>query len=89
MRDPETISRFIKDLVAGLPPLATELRDEFERNARASLESLLQKMNLVSREEYDIQVALLERLRLRVTELERRLQAGQEKRDTGDTGDDA
>ena len=86
MRDPEAIAQFVKSLAAGLPPLATELRDEFERNARAGLESLLQKMNLVSREEYDIQVALLERLRQRVTELEQRLQAEQEKHDTDDPG---
>ena len=83
MRDPETIAQFVKDLAAGLPPLATELRDEFERNARAGLESLLQRMDLVSREEYDVQVALLERLRLRVDELERQLQAAQERSDTG------
>ena len=84
MRDPETIAQFVKGLVAGLPPLAAELRDEFEDNARVGLESLLQKMNLVSREEYDVQVALLERLRLRVTELERQLQAEQQQRDTDD-----
>lgn len=80
MRDSETIGQFVRDLISGLPPLAGEMREEFERNTRAGLESLLQKMNLVSREEYDIQVALLERLQQRVAELEQRLKEAESER---------
>ncbi len=67
------IEEFIRQLVRDLPPALAGMREELAEHLRAGLEPLLQKMNLVSREEYDIQVALLERLRKRVAELEQRL----------------
>ncbi len=69
----EKIEEFIKQLVQKLPPAFANMREELTEQLRAGLEPLLHKMNLVSREEYDIQVELLERLRKRVAELEQRL----------------
>ncbi len=69
----EKIEEFIRQLVRQLPPAFSSLREELADHLRAGIEPLLHKMNLVSREEYDIQVALLERLRKRVAELERLL----------------
>ncbi len=62
-----------REVFRNMPPALGELREECERNFRASMESFLQRMNLVSREEYDIQTAVLEKLRRRVAELEQRL----------------
>lgn len=75
----EKIEEFIRELLQKLPPAFSNVRDELAEHLRAGLEPLLHKMNLVSREEYDIQVALLERLRKRVAELERRLNRQDEK----------
>ncbi len=69
----EKIEEFIRELLQKLPPAFSHIRDELAEHLRAGIEPLLHKMNLVSREEYDIQVALLERLRKRVAELEQRL----------------
>jgi BMFP domain-containing protein YqiC len=41
-----------------------------ERNLRSGLESGLRKMNLVSREEFDVQTAVLLRTREKVEKLE-------------------
>ena len=46
---------------------------EAERNARALLTSLLGRLDLVTREEFDAQAAVLARTRERLEELERRL----------------
>ena len=46
-----------------------------ERNARQHLVSQLAKQGLVTREDFDIQVALLERTRAKLHELEARLEA--------------
>ncbi|HMN81493.1 MAG TPA: accessory factor UbiK family protein [Burkholderiaceae bacterium] len=46
---------------------------DIERNVKALLGQTFQRMDLVTREEFDVQVALLERLRARVTALESRL----------------
>ena len=46
---------------------------EIEKNARQHFISALAKEGLVTREEYEVQVALLERARTKVTELENKI----------------
>lgn len=48
---------------------------DIERNVKAMLAQGFQKMDLVTREEFDIQLALVERLRHRLDLLEARLDA--------------
>ena len=64
---------FVQWLMRQLPESGDEMRSEFEKKLRAGLESALKKMNLVSREEYDVQTVLLDRLRKKLDALERRL----------------
>lgn len=56
-----------------LPGNAQNLKDEFEQNLRSVLQSSLSKLNLVTREEFDIQTALLERTREKLDQLEKKL----------------
>ncbi len=51
------------------------IKQDFERNARALLQSALQQADLVTREDFDIQRTLLERTREKLTQLEKRLGA--------------
>ncbi|MEM7293931.1 MAG: accessory factor UbiK family protein [Pseudomonadota bacterium] len=62
----ETLSRF-------LPPGLDALKSDFERNARIALQTVLTKMDLVTREDFDIQSRLLERTRERLSTLESRV----------------
>ncbi len=62
-----------------LPDSAHEMRADFERNARAVLQQTMSRMELVTREEFDVQAEVLARTReqleaveARVAELERR-----------------
>lgn len=71
--DPQKLDELVREVFSNMPPAFSELREECERNFRAGMESCLQKMNLVSREEYDVQTALLDKLRQRVRDLEQRL----------------
>ena len=71
--DRDRIKAGVRELVCKLPPVFSNLREELAEHLCTGLEPLLQDMNLVTREEYDIQVALLERLRKRVEQLEQRL----------------
>ena len=48
---------------------------EVEKNARAMLGSLFAKLDLVTREEFDAQMAVLAKARLRIAELEARVAA--------------
>lgn len=66
--------RFLDDVASKLAELAASspARD-LERNAKALLGGAFSKLDLVSREEFDIQKALLERAVLRLQALEARL----------------
>ncbi|MCK5903498.1 MAG: accessory factor UbiK family protein [Cocleimonas sp.] len=57
-------------LAALLPPVVNELQEDVEKNIRFGLESGLRKMNLVTREEFDIQTAVLLRTREKLEALE-------------------
>ena len=54
-----------------LPPGAADLKADFDKNARATLQSALSKMDLVTREEFDLQVALLAKTREKLDRLEK------------------
>ena len=56
-----------------LPANAQNLKDDFETNIRSMLQNSLSKMNLVTREEFDIQAALLQRTREKLDEIEKQL----------------
>jgi BMFP domain-containing protein YqiC len=55
-------------------PLATELR----KNLRATLTNALARMDLVKREEFDVQTAVLARTRARLEELEKQVKSLEE-----------
>jgi BMFP domain-containing protein YqiC len=69
---------------SGLDDLARRLADsvpesvrafgrDLEGNFKAILQSQLSKLDLVTRQEFDVQAAILERTRSKLTELEARL----------------
>ncbi len=61
----------IVENVAKVIPVGTEkLRDEIRENVRVILESSFERMNLVTREEFDAQTVLLRRTRKKLDELE-------------------
>ena len=64
-----------KKLTALMPQPIKSLQEDMESNVRGLLESGLQKMNLVTREEFEIQTAVLHKTRAKLEALEQRLAA--------------
>jgi len=64
-----------RKLMDALPDGLSGLNQDIRRNLRAALSSALQQMELVSREEFDIQRKVLARSRERLEVLENRVQA--------------
>ncbi len=58
---------------ADLYPAAQNARAKLEKDLYALLQASLGKLNVVTREEFDNQCALLERAGKRITELEQRI----------------
>ncbi|NHC06623.1 hypothetical protein DFR40_2265 [Azonexus fungiphilus] len=72
MLDPKTLEEFGAKMSA---LLANSPARDIEKNAKAMLGGLLGKLDLVTREEFDIQAQLLARTRERLQALEARVEA--------------
>jgi hypothetical protein len=76
----DTMDRLVKRLVEAVPEGLRSVRDDLEQNFRSVLDSGLARLDLVTREEFDVQQAVLARTRQKLDALEhqvRRLEAGQ------------
>ncbi len=62
-----------RQLAQSLPQNLRALGDDLERNFKALLHSGLDRMDLVTREEFDVQSAVLERTREKLEALEARI----------------
>jgi len=73
MINKEHIEEFIQQTSKLIPDDLSRLKKEIENNLRATLSASLSKMDLVTREEYDIQTALLQRTRAKLDTLQKKL----------------
>ena len=65
----DMVNRLLKSLPAGM----RDFSQEAEKNLRAGLHSALKKMDLVTREEFDIQQGVLARTRAKLEQLEKQV----------------
>ncbi|HGG61022.1 MAG TPA: accessory factor UbiK family protein [Gammaproteobacteria bacterium] len=82
MIDSQQLDDLAKRLAGLMPESMSRFQQDIEKNLKAGLKGVLQKMDLVTREEYDVQAALLARAQKRLAELEQRIQAMEEKADS-------
>jgi hypothetical protein len=73
--DPRILDDLARRLSETVPPGLTAVRDDLERNFRAALQSGLARLDLVTRQEFDVQAGVLRRTRERLEQLEARLAA--------------
>jgi len=73
-KDIETsIHQAIQQAVKLVPDDMTRFQDDIEKNLKSALQAAFSKMDLVSREEFDIQAELLSRTRALLEELEKKI----------------
>lgn len=75
MFDPKILDDIAKNLANAVPSGVLDIKADLEKNLRAGLQSALAKLDLVTREEFDVQTSVLARTRAKVDELERKLAA--------------
>jgi BMFP domain-containing protein YqiC len=73
MIDHRTLDELTDKLLGAMPESVKLMQRDVEKNLRAVLEAGLSKMNLVTREEFDVQAALLARLQERIKQLEQHI----------------
>jgi BMFP domain-containing protein YqiC len=76
--DPRIIDDIARRLAGAVPENVAALRRDLEQNFKGVLQSQLAKLDLVTREEFDVQSAVLRRTRERLAVLEKRLAALEE-----------
>lgn len=73
MIDPKVLDDIASKLSDAIPQSVKNTGDEFAKQAKQILQSQLAKLDLVTREEFDAQTKVLQRTRLMLEELERKL----------------
>lgn len=73
MIDSKNIQDIIQNVVDTLPPGLKNMPKELEKNFKSALQSVFEKLDLVTREEFDAQCAVLQRTRKKLETLEKKL----------------
>jgi ubiquinone biosynthesis accessory factor UbiK len=71
--DPRFIDDLAKRLAASVPQSLSNLRRDVEDNFKSVLQSALARMDLVTRQEFDVQAGVLRRTREKLEALEKKL----------------
>ena len=79
MFDTKSLDDLAQRLANAMPPGLQHLRADMEKNFQAVLQSAFTKMNLVGREEFDVQSAVLARTREKLEALEKQVALLEEK----------
>jgi BMFP domain-containing protein YqiC len=70
----QDLDNLVNKLAQLLPMGDSPMSQDIKKNIRALLDSSFQKMDLVGREEYEVQKALLARTQERLAELQKRIE---------------
>ena len=69
----ESIEKLTKQFIKSFPDGLLSAKEDFEKNVKASLESGLGKLDLVTREEFEVQQTVLKRTREKLEKIEKHL----------------
>ena len=67
------IKELIESITSLLPNIVGEVKDDFKDNLKILLNDYLRKINVVTREEFDTQNAVLKKTRSKLDEIEKKL----------------
>ncbi|MAW35058.1 MAG: hypothetical protein CMQ81_03045 [Gammaproteobacteria bacterium] len=71
--DPKNIDDLANKIKGVLPESLKSSKEEMQKTLKSGAEGVFQKLDLVSREEYDIQVSLLQKCQKKIDELEAKI----------------
>lgn len=75
MLNPKKIEQVIQQIQEALPQSVKDLGQDAEAKLKQTLQAQLAKLDVVTREEFDVQTQVLMRTREKLTELEKRVDA--------------
>lgn len=78
MLDSKLFDNLAKQLSNLIPENLKTLRDDFEKNIKITLQGMFAKLDLVTRDEFEVQARLLEKARERIIALEEKIKLFEE-----------
>lgn len=73
MFDPKSLDDIANRLANAIPPGLSNLKDDLEKSFHAILQGALAKLDLVTREEFEVQKLVLAKTRSKLEDLEKRV----------------
>jgi len=73
MFDPKKLEQVAKQIQEAMPQPVKELGNDVEQKVRQVIQAQLGKLDVVNREEFDVQTQVLLRTRQKLTELEKKM----------------
>jgi len=73
MFDPKAIDEIANRLAGAIPPGLNNLKEDLEKTFHAILQGALGKLDLVTREEFEVQKLVLAKTRSKLEDLEKRV----------------
>ncbi len=73
MLNDTSVDTLVKQVLDNLPAELTQIKQDLEKNLKTVVSNGLSKMDLVTREEFDVQAALLARTRALLDEMEKKI----------------
>lgn len=70
----QQVETLLSDIAKVIPNDLQQAKSELDSNLRAAITASLAKLDLVTREEFDIQATLLQRSRVQLEELKKRIE---------------
>ncbi len=84
--DPKFLDDLAKKLADSVPGGLKDLQQDLEKNFHAILQNTFAKMNLVTREEFETQAALLARTRTKLDDLAKQVAALEQQKEENTPG---
>jgi ubiquinone biosynthesis accessory factor UbiK len=73
MFDPKSIDDIASRLAGAIPPGLNNLKEDLEKNFHAILQGALGKLDLVTREDFEVQKLVLAKTRSKLEDMEKRV----------------
>lgn len=73
MLDPKQLDEITRRVAEVIPPGLREAQQDIEKNLRAAMQAIFTKLDLVTREEFEVQSAVLLRTREKLEALEKKV----------------
>ncbi len=80
MVDTNKLNEIVQQVLAAMPAGLKNLPEDLHKNLRSAIQAVFSKMDLITREEFDAQVGVLQKTRKKLEALEKQIKSLEQKK---------